>query len=78
VGRYVNGIYRNKFFLSVYIEERNPYIKEYANSERFEVFTAVKLLRSVFRLLVTANVVPNSPILVSLMMEAILFTKRQF
>jgi hypothetical protein len=35
---------------------------------RFEIFTAV-FLRSVRRLLVTASVVPSSPILVTLMME---------
>jgi hypothetical protein len=33
--------------------------------------TAAVFLRSVFRLLATANVVPSSPILVTLMMEAI-------
>jgi hypothetical protein len=31
----------------------------------------IVFLRSVFRLLVTANVVPSSPILVTLMMEAL-------
>jgi hypothetical protein len=35
------------------------------------VRTDIVFLRSVRRLLVTANVVPNSPILVTLMMEAL-------
>jgi hypothetical protein len=44
---------------------------------RFEVFTAVTMknsvvfLRSVRRMLVTASVVPSSPILVTLMKEAL-------
>jgi hypothetical protein len=33
------------------------------------------LLRSVRRLLVTANVVPSSPILVTLMMDALLYSE---
>jgi hypothetical protein len=48
------------------------------NYVRFEVFTTVTMkngvfvfLRSVRRLLVMANVVPSSPILVALMMEAL-------
>jgi hypothetical protein len=60
--------------------------KPQAYHVRFEVFTAVTMkngvfwnvtpyffvfLRSVGRLLVTANVVPSSPILVTLMMEAL-------
>jgi hypothetical protein len=54
-------------------------------SVRFEVFTAVIMkneeilvfLRSVHRLLATANV-PSSPILVTLMMEALDSSKRRF
>jgi hypothetical protein len=38
----------------------------------------VVFLRSVLRLLVTANVLPSSPILVTLMMEAIVLAKRRF
>jgi hypothetical protein len=57
---------------------------------RFEVFTAVTMKNGVFcdvtlwyffaacRLLVTASVVPNSPILVTLMMEALSSSKRRF
>jgi hypothetical protein len=37
-----------------------------------ELGTLVVFLRSVRRLLVTANVVPSSPILVTLMMEALI------
>jgi hypothetical protein len=35
------------------------------------VFWDVALVRTVLRLLVTANVIPSSPILVTLMMEAV-------
>jgi hypothetical protein len=38
----------------------------------------ILFLRSVRRLLVTANVVPSSPILVTLMMEALRSPKRRF
>jgi hypothetical protein len=38
---------------------------------RFEVFTAAVFLRSLRWLLVTASVVPSSPILVTLIMEAL-------
>jgi hypothetical protein len=46
----------------------------YLQFERFlSVFDCKRdILRSVCRLLVTANVVPSSPILVTLMMEALL------
>jgi hypothetical protein len=37
-----------------------------------ELGTLAELLRSVHRLLVTANVVPSSPIIVALMIEALL------
>jgi hypothetical protein len=39
------------------------------------VFCDVTLLRSVLPLLVTANVVPSSPIIVTLMMEVICFSE---
>jgi hypothetical protein len=37
-----------------------------------------RLLRSVLLLLITVNVVPNSPIIVTLMMEVIFTPKHQF
>jgi hypothetical protein len=45
--------------------------------ENFKSYEEI-LLRSMFRLLVAANVVPSSLNLVILMMEAIRFPKRQF
>jgi hypothetical protein len=40
-----------------------------------ELGTTLAIIRSVLRLLVTANIVPNSPILITLMMEAIRFSE---
>jgi hypothetical protein len=40
------------------------------NSTYYWIYSEIPLLRSVRRLLVTANVVPSTPILVTLMMEA--------
>jgi hypothetical protein len=54
------------------------YIREVENLTwvvRFELFTAAKNLRSVRPLLVTASVVPSSPILVTLMKEALSFSE---
>jgi phospholipid N-methyltransferase len=42
---------------------------------RREALVHIVFLRSLFRLLVIANVVPSSPILVTLMMEAIHFSE---
>jgi hypothetical protein len=42
------------------------------------VFWDIRCVRSVLRLLVTANIVPSSPIVVALMMEAIRSNERWF
>jgi hypothetical protein len=58
-------------------EERSAYIIRVTTIGELGTVLAVTstshvvFLRSVFRLLVTANVVPSSPILVTLMMEAL-------